>query len=103
MIGLLKSLLAKFAPAPLPPAAERILLDVRTPGEYASGHLSGALSIPLDALAARAAEKLPDRSAAIVVYCQSGMRSRMACRQLAGMGYTRCINGGGIASLSRRL
>lgn len=103
MLRLLRALRARLTPAPLPPAGARLLLDVRTPAEYAAGHLPGARSIPLDTLAERAAAELPDRAAAIVIYCQSGMRSRMACRQLARMGYTGVVNGGGMAALAARL
>ncbi|CAM5364944.1 MULTISPECIES: rhodanese-like domain-containing protein [Streptomyces] len=63
---------------------ELTVIDVRTPGEYASGHLPGALNIPLD----RLQQALPDiRYAAergdILVVCASGARSENACRMLA--------------------
>ncbi|GGP78232.1 rhodanese-like domain-containing protein [Streptomyces sindenensis] len=63
---------------------ELTVIDVRTPGEYASGHLPGALNIPLDGLR----RALPDlRYAAergdILVVCASGTRSENACRVLA--------------------
>lgn len=103
MFAWIEALRAHFAPAPLPPAGARTLVDVRTPGEYAAGHLPDALSLPLDTLGSRAAAALPDRSAALVVYCHSGMRARIACRQLVKMGYTGCVYGGGMATLQRRL
>ncbi|MGW0084823.1 rhodanese-like domain-containing protein [Streptomyces sp. NPDC003393] len=63
---------------------ELTVIDVRTPGEYAGGHLPGALNIPLDQLD----RALPDiRTAArrgeILVVCASGARSETACRRLA--------------------
>ncbi|MFF7340798.1 rhodanese-like domain-containing protein [Streptomyces sp. NPDC008163] len=63
---------------------ELTVIDVRTPGEYAGGHLPGALNIPLD----RIQQALPDiRHAAergdILVVCASGARSEKACRVLA--------------------
>ncbi|MFB8773334.1 rhodanese-like domain-containing protein [Streptomyces broussonetiae] len=66
---------------------EFTVLDVRTPAEYASGHLPGALNIPLDSL--RVA--LPEiRHAAergeVLVVCASGARSENACKQLAAQG-----------------
>lgn len=63
------------------------VVDVRTPGEYASGHVPGALNIPLD----RLGEALPAlREAAgrgeVLVVCASGARSATACAELAAAG-----------------
>ena len=60
------------------------LLDVRTPAEYAAGHLPGAISLPLDELRERMAE-VPDR--ALIVYCQVGQRGHTATALLTGHGY----------------
>ncbi len=73
-----------------------IVLDVRTPGEFAGGHIPGALLIPLAELRPRASRELPDPSAPILVYCRTGSRSAVAARQLAGMGYTDVSDFGGI-------
>lgn len=64
-----------------------LLLDVRTPGEFASGHIDGALNIPVQELAGRLGE-LDDKSRDIVVYCRSGGRSAQAKRLLSAEGYT---------------
>ncbi|PZG90246.1 transporter [Streptomyces sp. NTH33] len=82
-------------PAPMSLAVEQarprldelIVIDVRTPGEYASGHLPGALNIPLD----RVRQALPEiRQAAargdVLVVCASGARSQKACALLAEQG-----------------
>ncbi|MEU3980476.1 rhodanese-like domain-containing protein [Streptomyces sp. NPDC026672] len=66
---------------------ELTVIDVRTPGEYAGGHVPGALNIPLDHLE----RALPDiRDAAergpVLVVCASGARSGTACRALAAQG-----------------
>ena len=61
-----------------------ILLDVRTPGEGAGGHLDGALNIPVDALASRVGELPADKT--IVVYCRSGRRSAIAADLLTAEG-----------------
>jgi len=63
------------------------LLDVRTPGEYADGHIDGAVNIPVGDLDARL-EELPARDTTIVVYCKSGVRSSKAKKLLEGKGYT---------------
>lgn len=61
------------------------LLDVRTPGEFASGHIEGATNIPVHELRERLGEL--DRGRAVVVYCRSGARSASAARLLAGAGF----------------
>ena len=64
-----------------------LLLDVRTPGEYASGHIEGALNIPVQELAGRLGE-LKDKQRDIVVYCRSGGRSAQAKRLLSSEGFS---------------
>ena len=61
------------------------LVDVRTEAEFASGHLPGAINVPLDRLQKEAAT-LADLHKPIVVYCASGMRSASAKRVLRGAG-----------------
>lgn len=63
-----------------------LLLDVRTPQEFASGHVTGAQNIPVQELASRIGE-LPQKSRAIVVYCRSGARSASAATLLRRSGY----------------
>lgn len=73
-------------------AAGAVLVDVRTPAEYARGHIPGALSIPVDELRERAGE-LPD--ADLIVSCQVGLRGHVAARVLAGRGRrVRNLDGG---------
>ena len=63
------------------------LVDVRTPGEFASGHIDGAVNIPLQELEQRLGELKPLDSP-IVLYCRSGNRSGRASRLLKGAGYS---------------
>ncbi|WP_097892389.1 rhodanese-like domain-containing protein [Streptomyces sp. st170] len=75
---------------------ELTVIDVRTPGEYAAGHLPGALNIPLDHLQ----RALPDiRDAAhrkdVLVVCASGARSENACKILAENSITTTTLSGG--------
>ncbi|MFF1511680.1 rhodanese-like domain-containing protein [Streptomyces sp. NPDC058326] len=67
--------------------AELTVVDVRTPAEYASGHVPGALNVPLDRLD-RAVPTLREAAArgGLLVVCQSGGRSSAACARLAGHG-----------------
>lgn len=66
------------------------VLDVRTPAEYAGGHISGATLIPLAELSGRVAEVPQDRD--VYVICRSGSRSAQASSLLAGAGHERIIN-----------
>jgi rhodanese-related sulfurtransferase len=63
------------------------LLDVRTPGEFASGHIEGAINIPVQDLGGRLAE-LGDKKRGLVVYCRSGHRSGQASKLLKGAGFS---------------
>ncbi len=69
----------------LPRGGSATLLDVRTAGEYEGGHLDGFLNIPVDELRGRLNEV--ERGKPVYVICQSGLRSYIACRILAGFGY----------------
>ena len=65
------------------------LLDTRTPAEFSRGHIDGFLNIPVDELRDRMGEIPPGKP--VYVICQSGLRSYIACRILAGNGYD-CYN-----------
>ncbi len=65
-----------------------ILLDVRTPGEYAKGKIAGSINLPTDDVAARIRSVMPDQSAKTYVYCLSGSRSAHAVDAMAKLGYT---------------
>ena len=69
----------------LPRDGSVTLLDVRTPREYAGGHIEGFRNIPVDELRERLGEIEPGKP--VYVICQSGLRSYIACRILAGHGY----------------
>ena len=75
--------------AGLPRDGSVTLLDTRTVGEYSRGHIEGFRNIPVDELRERLGEL--DKSKPIYVICQSGLRSYIACRILAGNGYD-CYN-----------
>lgn len=68
------------------------LVDVRTPNEYASGSVKGAVNIPLNKLHVQLT-KLKEKKN-IVVFCKSGIRSRQAKTLLQQNGFTNVINGG---------
>jgi len=69
-------------------ATDLLLLDVRTPGEFAAGHVPGAINIPHDQLASRLAELPASRDKPLVVYCRTGRRAVLAEEVLRQGGYT---------------
>ena len=69
----------------LPRDGSVTLLDARTAGEYARGHIQGFCNIPVDELRERLAEL--EKGKPVYVICQSGLRSYIACRILEGQGY----------------
>lgn len=75
-----------------------IILDVRTPEEYNSGHIENAVLLPVTEITDKAEEVLPDKDAKILVYCRSGNRSATAAKDLINMGYTNVFDFGGINS-----
>ena len=79
-----------------------VLLDVRTPAEYRSGHIPGSKNIPLQAID-KVASVAENKDTALYVYCQSGARSRQAVGLLKQMGYTNVNNIGGIAAYSGKV
>ena len=74
-----------------------IILDVRTPAEYAQGHIPGAANLPLDSIG-QAAHFVPAKNAVVYVYCQSGVRSSKACSRMKAAGFSNVVNAGGIRS-----
>ena len=75
-----------------------IILDVRTPEEFADKHIPGAVNIPNETIAAEEIPELPDKDQLILVYCRSGNRSKQASEKLAVLGYTNVVEFGGINS-----
>jgi rhodanese-related sulfurtransferase len=69
-------------------AGGALVVDVRTPGEYAAGHVPGAINVPFDQVAARVAELGP-KDGAIVLYCRTGRRTGIAASTLQQLGFTR--------------
>ena len=79
-----------------------ILLDVRTPQEYRSGHIPGSKNVPLQAID-QVVDVAENKDTALYVYCQSGARSRQASDLLQRMGYRNVNNIGGIGTYVGKL
>ena len=75
-----------------------IILDVRTAGEYAKGHIPGVINVSNEKIGDKKPAELPDTDQVIYVYCLSGHRSKLASAKLAKLGYTNVIEFGGIMS-----
>ena len=68
------------------------LVDVRSPGEFAQGHVKGSVNIPLDTVQSRLAQFKDKKN--IVVFCRSGNRSSQAKTILEQNGFSNVVNGG---------
>jgi rhodanese-related sulfurtransferase len=77
----------------------RVVIDVRTPAEFAAGHVAGAQNIDVEApdFASRIASLDPKE--AYLVYCRSGRRSAVAADQMAAAGFTDIVDAGGLEPL----
>ncbi len=77
-------------------SADHVLVDVRTAEEFATGHIAGAVNIPVDTISTRLAEIPQDRD--VILYCRSGNRSNQAWNILNGEGYSRIYDMGGLGA-----
>ncbi len=69
-----------------------LVIDVRSPGEFNSGHLRTAINIPLDEIETVLPRRVKDKNQVLLLHCASGMRSGMARRKLKSMGYANAFN-----------
>jgi phage shock protein E len=73
-----------------------LLLDVRTPEEFQSGHLRGAVNVPYQEVGRRIEALAPNKSSPVMVYCLSGGRSGIAKSNLRRLGYAEAHNLGSL-------
>ena len=83
--------------------AHAVLIDVRSIGEFNSGHIEGAVCLPLDRIQHDIVSVVPDKGAPLLLYCRSGARSGRACEIVSQLGYLDTRHGGGIGSLALSL
>lgn len=69
-----------------------LILDVRTPEEYAHGHVPGAVNIPFDKIDGRINELLASKDKDVVLYCHSGGRAAIAAQTLKAKGFARLLH-----------
>ncbi|MCX2839263.1 rhodanese-like domain-containing protein [Salinimicrobium sp. MT39] len=78
------------------------IVDVRTKGEFSSGHINGSKNIPLNSLAQNL-KKVGDKNKPVITCCASGMRSASAKNILKSAGFTEVHNGGGWRNLQNKI
>ena len=81
---------------------ERLVIDVRTRGEFMSGAFPNAINIPLDDLMSGNGELGDNQDREIIVYCATGARSAYAKQVLQQRGFSNVVNGGGISTMMSR-
>ncbi len=74
-----------------------LVIDVRSAGEFSSGHLSKAVNIPMEELESALPKQVKDKDQVLLLHCLSGTRSAMAKSKLKSLGYTNVFNLGSFA------
>ncbi len=80
-----------------------VIIDVRRPGEYKSGHIKGAICIPLESLADNVQARIPDLSSRILVYSYESHRADEACDLIRNLGYKYVTNLGPLSDWTGKL
>jgi phage shock protein E len=78
-----------------------IIIDVRSPGEFASGHVANAINIPVSEINDKYHQINKDKM--VILYCASGMRSGAAKRILKAKGFNNLYNGGNANNVQNKL
>lgn len=78
-----------------------LVIDVRSPGEFNSGHLLNAINLPLEKIETALPLRVKNRNQLLLLHCQSGMRSGIAKRRLTGLGYVNAFNLGSYARAAK--
>jgi phage shock protein E len=78
-----------------------LLVDVRSPVEFHSGHLPNAINLPFQDIATPLPPRFEDPNQVILLHCRSGMRSIVAAKKLQRMGYTHAYNLGSYSRATR--
>jgi rhodanese-related sulfurtransferase len=101
----MKTLIASIALAlmALSAQAKDVIIDVRTPQEFAAGHVEGAINIEHGNIAQQIAKAGVTKDDKVMLYCQSGRRSGIALDTLKGLGFSKAENVGGIEQARKTL
>lgn len=80
------------------------IIDVRTPAEFAAGHVRGAINIPLDRIDAGIQHvRGVAKDSPILLYCRSGVRSAKANKMLKDQGFSHVMDGGSLSNLAQTM
>ncbi|SUT87221.1 periplasmic protein [Actinobacillus ureae] len=82
--------------------AQGIWTDIRTAEEFVTGHIEGAINIPVEQISAKIHQLTEDRDAPIHLYCRSGLRADVALTELQKLGYRQMTNHSGYQDLLRK-
>ena len=88
------------AAAPIEVAQGTVIIDVRTPAEFAGGHLEGAVNIDVQSADFTSAISQLPADGTYVIYCKSGNRAGQAITQMTRLGFTDMVNAGSVTSAS---
>ena len=97
-LGIMMGVTACAPAEPVDMTTITAVIDVRTPAEYAEGHLEGALLMDVQGMDFAAKVATLDPAGNYVVYCRSGNRSAAAIEQMKAMGFTNLTDGGAVAN-----
>ena len=98
-VGVYQQITQEAAKEMMDTQQEVVILDVREQDEYDSGHIPDAVLLPVGTIDEdTAAEVIPEKDSAVLVYCRSGNRSKTASSALADLGYTNIYEFGGIST-----
>jgi phage shock protein E len=68
------------------------VIDVRSPEEFQSGHLPGAINVPVNDLKQQIPKRFPNQNTVLLLHCHSGVRSGMGKKVLSQLGYSQVFN-----------
>ena len=100
LLGITAALAGCSSSEPVELSDDTVIIDVRTPAEFASGHLEGAINIDVQSADFAAQVMELDKDGDYFIYCRSGNRSGQAISQMSQMGFTDMTNGGGVSQAS---
>jgi rhodanese-related sulfurtransferase len=83
--------------------AKDVIVDVRTPKEFAAGHLDGAVNMEYDSIGQQISTAGITKDDKVFLYCQTGYRSGIALGTLKGLGFSKAENVGGIDQARKKL
>ncbi len=78
-----------------------LLIDVRSPAEYKSGHLPRAINLPLNELDTYVPQLTQDKNQILLLHCKTGLRSELAAQRLKRQGYAKAFNLGSYGRAAR--